>query len=129
MVTYISCVGYQSGALQNNHLKNNHPLRVILSITDYADLQRKSCDNRLPKPDTRYAISLVGQTNYISPYLLPLTIPLNTSIQTCASFWCTVLMALNALSTSKLKFDCTEVLFFKRKINRYGVYVFKKGKM
>ena len=37
-----------------------------------------------------------------------------------------MLMAWNVLSILKLNFDYFESLFYNRKINRYGVYVFKK---
>ena len=40
--------------------------------------------------------------------------------------WCSIPMASNILSNFKVNLDCTKVIFYKRKIGRYGVYIVKK---
>ena len=80
---YILCARYQVDALHNNHPKNDFLLQIPLLIPDSVKLHQKSRDKPLPKPSSWYVIELGGQKNWFSPYLLPLTIQLNPTIQVC----------------------------------------------
>ena len=81
---YVSCTGYQTDLLQNNHLKNYHPLHIPMSIPNSIDIHLKSIE-KTPDMTRWYVILLSGQTNYPFLSLLPLTILFNTTIQVCDS--------------------------------------------
>ena len=66
-------------------MKIHHPLRVPMLISNYVKLYCKGIEKTLPDLDRRYVIYLGGQHNYIFPYLLPLNILFNPTIQVCTS--------------------------------------------
>ena len=83
-ITNIFCACDQADALQNNHMKNDRPLYVSLSIPNSVKIHCKSQDKLLPFPYRKYVIALGGQTNYLFPSLLPLIILFNTAIHMCS---------------------------------------------
>ena len=54
-----------------------------MAILNSVNLHRKNPDIPIPDPSRWYVIALGGHTNQIF-HILPLTIPLNTTIQMCA---------------------------------------------
>ena len=72
---------YEADALQNNHLKNDHPLGIpFLNLYD-ANLLHECRDKPFSGTDRRYVIALDGKTKKFLPSCLPLTILVDSSIQ------------------------------------------------
>ena len=72
-------VSYESDALQNNYLKNDHTLGIPLLTLYVLKLCHQSQDKTFTDLSRRYVVELLGkQTSF--PYHLTLTIFINSSI-------------------------------------------------
>ena len=71
MVMYISKSGHLTYALQNNCLKNYHPLHVPMAIPDYVEILRKNPNIPISDPDRWYvSISQIGQTANVQSVII-----------------------------------------------------------
>ena len=89
LVTNFSRAGDQADELQNNCLKNIHPLNVPMPILNLVELHPKILNIPLPNPSRQYLITLVGKkiiSSHLFSHLPSSSIP---TYRFVTGFWCT----------------------------------------